>query len=168
MTITKRVGRLIAVVLALLVPIGTTKAQTTTQAVINGKVTDANGNAIPGANVVVPTLGLSVGANTRVDGTYTIVLPQSSVGRAVVVTARRIGFAPVSRNVTIAAGTATADFQLSEDARRIEDVVVTGVAEATSAKNLTISVGKVGEAQLKDVPAVSPATALAGKVAGVR
>ena len=104
MTITKRVGRLMAVVLALLVPVGTTEAQTATPTVINGKVTDANGNAIPGANVVVPALGLSVGANTRVDGTYTIVLPQSSVGRAVVVTARRIGFAPVSRNVTIAAG----------------------------------------------------------------
>lgn len=168
MTNRKRVGRLLAVVLALLVPVGTTEAQTATPTVINGKVTDANGNAIPGANVVVPALGLSVGANTRVDGTYTIVLPPTSVGRAVVVTARRIGYSPVSRDVTIAAGTATENFQLSEDARRIEDVVVTGVAEATSAKNLTISVGKVGEAQLKEVPAVSPATALAGKVAGVR
>ncbi|HEX6576062.1 MAG TPA: SusC/RagA family TonB-linked outer membrane protein, partial [Gemmatimonadaceae bacterium] len=109
----------------------------------------------------------SVGAKTKIDGTYTITLPSSTVGRSVVLTARRIGFTPVSRTVTLAA-TMTENFQLTEDARRIEDVVVTGVAEATSTKNLTISVGKVGEAQLRDVPAVSPATALAGKVAGVR
>jgi TonB-linked SusC/RagA family outer membrane protein len=138
------------------------------QSVISGKVTDAAGNGIPGANVVVPSLGLGVGANTRVDGTYTIALPSNSVGREVVVTARRIGYAPVSRNVTITAGTQTQNFELSQEASRIEDVVVTGVAEATSTKNLTISVGKVGEAQLKEVPAISPATALAGKVAGVR
>jgi TonB-linked SusC/RagA family outer membrane protein len=138
------------------------------QVVITGRVTDAAGNGIPGANVVVPALGIGVGANTRVDGTYTLSLPGSTAGRNVVVTARRIGFAPVSRNVTIAAGSQTENFSLSQDATRIEDVVVTGVAEATSSKNLTISVGKVDEAQLKEVPAISPATALAGKVAGVR
>jgi len=138
------------------------------QAIISGRVTDAAGNGIPGANVVIPSLGLGVGANTRVDGTYTITVPTSSVGRSVVVTARRIGFAPVSRDVTITEGTQTQNFQLSQDATRIDDVVVTGVAEATSAKNLTISVGRVGEAQLKEVPATSPATALAGKVSGVR
>jgi TonB-linked SusC/RagA family outer membrane protein len=138
------------------------------QAVITGKVTDAAGNPIPGANVVIPTLGIGVGANTTVSGTYTVTLPDANVGRSVVVTARRIGFAPVSRTVTLTAGSQTQDFQLSMDARKIEDVVVTGVAEATSSKNLTISVGKVGEAQLRDVPAVSPVQALAGKVAGVR
>jgi len=95
-------------------------------------------------------------------------IPSSSVGQNVVVTARRIGFAPVSRNVTLTAGSMTQNFSLSQEASKIEDVIVTGVAEATSAKNLTISVGHVGEAQLKDVPAISPASALAGKVAGVR
>ena len=138
------------------------------QTVITGKVTDAQGNGVPGANVVIPALGLGVGANTRVDGTYTITIADASVGRNVIVTARRIGFAPVSKTLTVTSGSQVQNFQLSEDARRIEDVVVTGVAEATSTKNLTISVGKVGEAQLKEVPAISPATALAGKVAGVR
>ena len=148
--------------------LGSPNIEAQTQTVVTGRVTDAHGEGIPGANVVIPALGLGVGANTRVDGTYTIVLQSSSVGREVVVTARRIGFTPVSHTVTLTAGSQTQNFQLSEDARRIEDVVVTGVAEATSSKNLTISVGKVGAAQLKEVPAISPATALAGKVAGVR
>lgn len=163
----KRVGRLFSAALVLVASFATASSAQA-QAVISGRVTDANGNGVPGANVVVPSLGLGVGANTRADGTYSITIPTNAVGRSVVVTARRIGFAPVSRDVTITAGTLTQNFQLSQDATRIDDVVVTGVAEATSAKNLTISVGKVGAAQLAEVPAVSPATALAGKVSGVR
>ena len=163
----RRVGRLVAAGLALIAS-SAIASSAQAQTVITGRVTDASGNGIPGANVVIPSLGLGVGGNTKVDGTYTMNVPTASVGQNVVITARRIGFAPVSRNVTLTAGTSTQNFQMSQEASKIEDVIVTGVAEATSAKNLTISVGHVGEAQLKDVPAISPATALAGKVAGVR
>jgi TonB-linked SusC/RagA family outer membrane protein len=162
----RQVRKLVVTALSLLSLPATLLAQT--QSVITGKVTDASGNPIPGANVVIPSLGIGVGANTTVEGTYTVALPGSAAGRSVVVTARRIGFTPVSRTLTLSAGSQTQDFQLTQDVARIEDVVVTGVAEATSTKNLTISVGKVGEAQLKDVPATSPISALAGKVAGVR
>jgi TonB-linked SusC/RagA family outer membrane protein len=151
-----------------LVLVVSTAAIAGAQTVITGRVTDAQGNAIPGANVVVPQLGLAVGANTRVDGTYSITIPESSVGKSVVITARRIGFTPVSRTISVTSGSQAQDFKLSQDARRLDDVVVTGVAEATSQKNLTISVGKIDEAQLKEVPANTPATALAGKVSGVR
>jgi TonB-linked SusC/RagA family outer membrane protein len=161
----KRVGRSIA---AALVLAACSAFAAAAQAVITGRVTDAQGIPIPGANVVFPSLGVGVGANTNTDGNYTVTLSSSHAGQSMVITARRIGFSPLSRTITLASGSQTQNFQLSQDARRIDDVVVTGVAEATSAKNLTISVGKVGEAQLKDVPAVSPATALAGKVAGVR
>jgi hypothetical protein len=157
----RRVGRLFAAGLAIVASFATASSAQA-QTVITGRVTDAQGNGVPGANVVLPSLGLGVGANTRVDGTYTITIDNNNVGRSVTITARRIGFAPVTRTISITAGSQTQNFELSQDARRIDDVVVTGVAEATSAKNLTISVGKVGEAQLRDVPAISPATALAG------
>ncbi|HMA20538.1 MAG TPA: hypothetical protein VKO87_07020, partial [Gemmatimonadaceae bacterium] len=80
---------LLAAIVTLILPVSMLGAQT--QAIITGKITDASGAGIPGANVVIPSLGLGVGANTRVDGTYTITLPSTSVGREVVVTARRIG-----------------------------------------------------------------------------
>ncbi|MBA3341622.1 MAG: SusC/RagA family TonB-linked outer membrane protein [Gemmatimonadaceae bacterium] len=163
----RRVGRLFSAGLVLVASFAVASSAQG-QAVITGRVTDAQGNGVPGANVVIPSLGLGVGANTNVNGTYTITVGDANLGRSAVITARRIGFAPLTRTITIAAGSQTQNFQLSQDARRIDDVVVTGVAEATSSKNLTISVGKVGEAQLKEVPAVSPASALAGKVAGVR
>ena len=160
--------RLLVVTTLAMLGLAATASAAQAQVVITGKVTDGSGNAIPGANVVIPSLGFGVGANTNTSGTYTVTVPDAAAGRSVVITARRIGFAPVSRTVTLTSGSQTQDFQLTEDARRIEDVVVTGVAEATSTKNLTISVGKVGEAQLKEVPAQSPVAALAGKVAGVR
>src|SRR5215210_7275930 len=131
MTSMKRVGRLIAAGLALVASI-TGAASAQSQVTITGKVTDAQGNGIPGANVVVPSLGVGVGANTNVDGNFTLNLPASQAGKAVIVTARRIGFSPISRTVTLGAGAQTENFQLSMDARRIDDVIVTGVAEATS------------------------------------
>lgn len=100
----------------------TVAAYAQAQAVITGRVTDSGGNPIPGANVVIPSLGLVVGANTRVDGTYTINLPAPAAGRVVVVTARRIGFAPVTRQITVATGSQTENFQLSQDATRIDDI----------------------------------------------
>jgi TonB-linked SusC/RagA family outer membrane protein len=162
-----RVGRLLTAGLVL-VASSAIASSAQAQTVITGRVTNTAGQGIPGASVVIPSLGLSVGGNTKVDGTYTMTIPTSSVGQNVVITARRIGFAPVSRNITIGAGSSVQNFTISEAASKIEDVIVTGQAEATSAKNLTTSVGHVGAAQLKDVPAISPASALAGKVAGVR
>ena len=167
MITTQRVGRLIATALVLVASF-VVAAGAQAQVVVTGRVTDAQGNPIPGANVVFPSLGVGVGTNTNTDGNFTVTLANGRVGQSVVITARRIGFSPLPRTITVASGSQTQNFTLTQDVRSLDDVVVTGVSEATSAKNLTISVGKVGAAQLKDVPAVSPATALAGKVAGVR
>ena len=88
----RRISRLFSAALVLVASFATASSAQTA-AVISGRVTDAAGNGIPGANVVIPSLGLGVGANTRADGTYTVTVPTASVGRSVVVTARRIGFA---------------------------------------------------------------------------
>ncbi len=139
------------------------------QSVITGRVTDDAGNGIPAVNVVIPTLGVGVGASTNATGNYTINLgANATAGQSIVVTVRRIGYAPQSRNVTITTGTITENFTLSQQVRQLDEVIVSGVAEATSQRNLTISVGKVGEQQLKDVPPKDAVSALAGKVSGVR
>src|SRR5258705_97247 len=67
-----------------------------------------------------------------------------------------------------AAAAQTENFTLTQQVRQLDEVIVSGVSEATSARNLTISVGKVGEQQLKDVPPKDAVSALAGKVSGVR
>jgi len=122
------------------------------QSVITGRITDAQGNGIPAANVVVPTLGVGVGASTNATGNFTINLGTNvSVGQNLVIQVRRIGYSPQTRDVKIAGGTQTENFTMTQQVRQLDEVIVSGVSEATSARNLTISVGKVGEQQLKDV-----------------
>lgn len=166
MTTIVRVRRLLAAGLVLVASIAGAQVAAA-QATITGRVTNAQGQPVEGAQVFIPAL--NSGTATTVNGTFSFTVTDGNArGQSVTITARRIGFSPVSRTIAVTSGSQTQNFQLATDVRRLDEVVVTGVAEATSTKNLTISVGKVSEDMLKDVPALSPATALAGKVAGVR
>lgn len=136
------------------------------QAVITGKVVNEQGAPIQGVNVFIQNL--MVGSQTSRLGTYTITLPPSQAnGQTATLSVRFIGMTPSSRQITLA-GTQTQDFTMKADPFRLDEVVVTGVAEATSSRKLTFSVARVSEEQLKEVPASSPAAALTGKISGVR
>jgi len=140
--------------------------QALAQATITGKVTNESGAAVAGVNVFVQ--GLGIGTTTQQSGNYTIVVPAAQAnGQQATLTARFIGFAPLNRPVTLS-GNQTVNFELKADPFRLEQVVVTGVAESTSAKKLTFSVASVSEEQLRDVPAPNPIAALAGKVSGAK
>lgn len=137
------------------------------QSTLTGRVTNTSGAPVAGANVYIASLNLA--AQARSDGSYTLTVPASQAnGQQVSVGVRFIGFRPLTKQVTLTAGTQTVDFALEADPFRLEEVVVTGVADATSAAKLTVSVARVSEEQLKQVPASSPVAALAGKVAGAR
>ncbi len=137
------------------------------QATITGKVTDAQGRPIGGANVVL--VGQSNGGATTTSGVYTIVVAAASArGQSVTISARFLGKKPSSKSITLSAGNQTVDFQLADDPLRLDELVVTGVSEATSTKKLPFAVGKVSADQLQETPGVSALGALAGKVAGVR
>ena len=136
-------------------------------ATITGRVTNEAGTPINGANVIIEAL--NAGTTSGANGSYTLTIPAAqATGQTVSISSRFIGFAPLSRSIRLTPGPQTQDFQLKADPFRLEEMIVTGVAEATSAKKLAFSVGRVSEEQLKDVPASSPVAALAGKVSGVR
>ena len=136
-------------------------------AVITGRVTTDLGDPLGGASVVVASTNL--GAVTAANGSYTITIAADAVrGQQMVLTARFIGRKPVTRTVTITAGTQEQNFQLAPDPLRLEEVVVTGVGEATARKKLTFATGSVDREQLQDVPGGSALVALQGKVAAVR
>ncbi|MDB4908831.1 MAG: hypothetical protein JWO05_3615 [Gemmatimonadetes bacterium] len=136
-------------------------------AVITGRVSDEAGGPITGANVSIGTMGMNVTTNTN--GVYRLLVPAARVsGQSVILAARHLGFGPQSRQVAVTAGSQTVDFTLKSEAVKLEALVVTGVAEATSTKKLTIGVAHVGEAEISQVPSVSPIGALQGKVAGAR
>jgi TonB-linked SusC/RagA family outer membrane protein len=136
-------------------------------AVITGKVTGRQGEALGGAIVAIDELGTAVATTTS--GGYTLtVSAERTKGQAVTLRARYIGFTAGTKQITLTAGTQTQDFELKYDPMTLDAVVVTGLAEATERKNLTISAASVDASQLQQAPAVSALGALEGKVAGAR
>jgi carboxypeptidase family protein len=89
-------------------------------AIVSGRVTDASGAPIDVALVRIEAL--SVGAVTRANGEYRLVLPPERIGRdarGVVVRASHRGFAPASRSITVTPGEiASADFRLQPAAAK--------------------------------------------------
>ncbi|HEY5219622.1 MAG TPA: TonB-dependent receptor plug domain-containing protein, partial [Gemmatimonadaceae bacterium] len=135
--------------------------------VVTGKVTDNHGAAVQGASVSIGTL--KVGAVTNEAGNYSVTIPDESArGQSVTVSVRFIGFAPATESVTLSSGSHTVDFSLKADPFHLNAVVTTGVADSTSAQNLTFTVAKVSGAQISAVPASNPLQNLSGQIAGVK
>src|SRR5687768_11806297 len=81
-------------------------------AVITGRVTDESARPLSAATIAIPALGL--GATTRGNGEYTIIVPGARVqGQAATVTARGIGYKPQSVQVTLREGAINQDFTLA-------------------------------------------------------
>ncbi len=130
---------------------------------ITGAVRASDGSGpIVGAEVTLT--GTKRGAITREDGRYTIAVDAGTYQ----VTAKRIGYAPETQSVTVAAGrTATLDFELKVTAAQLGGIVITGygqkdvrdrtgVAETVQSKNFNI--GKI----------TSPEQLIQAKVPGVQ
>ncbi|WP_331049003.1 TonB-dependent receptor plug domain-containing protein, partial [Gemmatimonas sp.] len=137
------------------------------QVVVRGAVTtQGTGAAVP-AVVAIQTMGLSAVANEQ--GRYSLMIPAGrATGQEVVITARFIGYSPLSKTIRLGTDVQTVDFELKADPFRLNEVVVTGTTDGQEVKKLPFSVARVSGEQLRDVPATSPVAALAGKVAGAR
>ena len=158
----RRLLQLTGVTVALALHSGMAAAQT---AVFSGRVTSL-GQPLGGATVGIPELG--VGSVTGTDGRYNFTVDVTRArGRTLNVVARYIGYKPKTMAVTLAAGRTEKDFELEKDVLNLEQVVVTGVSDATSQKKTAFAVGVVDASQLKESPqASSPLAGLSGRVAG--
>lgn len=124
---------------------------------VSGVVKDGNGEALPGVNVVVK--GTANGVITDMDGRFQLNVPQGAI---LVVT--YIGY--VKQEVK--AGEGDLKITLKEDAQTLGEVIVTGVAAGTPKQKLGFSIEKISSEKLLKVPATDAASALQGKIAGVR
>ncbi len=157
----RRSLRMATALAALAVSAGLAQAQT---AVFSGKVTSA-GQPLGGANVGIPEIG--AGTITTVDGKYSFTVDMSKYGgRAVNLVVRFIGYKPKRLPITLAAGRIEKDYDLEKDVLNLEQVVTTGVSDATSQKKTAFAVAVVDATAIKEAPAISPLGSLAGKVAG--
>ena len=84
---------------------------------VSGKVSDNSGKGISGASV---TTGGGRGTTTNADGNYSLSLPNGSV----TISVSFVGFATVSKTVTVS-GNTTVDFVLLESAAELGEVILT-------------------------------------------
>jgi len=103
---------------------------------LSGKVTTAGGVPVGDAEIVISALGL--GAVTRDDGRYAIVIPgaRATPGQSVTLLVRRLGYKPVSAQVTLAPGVVEHDFSLAPNPLQLGEVVVTGAGTTSEAEKL--------------------------------
>src|SRR5256714_214782 len=133
------------------------------EAVVRGRVIDDRGEALPAATVQIPEL--SVGAFTNSAGVYTMVIPPARVsGQTVTLRVRTIGHKPVVLRLTLTPGDHSQDVTLATDPNLLEEVVVTGVQEATEQIKVPFSVTRV-DASKMPVAAQDPLRQLQGKIA---
>ena len=113
------------------------------QGSVSGTVTDSDGNALFGANVVVE--GTSSGAATAADGSYSV---DGVAGGSYTVTASYIGYESASVTVNVD-GTATANFSLSSSAVAGSSVSVLGSRFARNVDEQAVPVEVITELEIR-------------------
>lgn len=118
-------------------------------ATISGRVTTAaGGGPVNAATVAIPSL--NVGAITNAEGRYTFTVPAARVtGQTVAITARSVGYAPVTEQVTLQAGPITQDFVLTAGATQLSAVVVTGAGTSTRRERLGATINTVDSGMIQ-------------------
>jgi len=123
---------------------------------VNGKVTDGNGEPLPGASVIV--LGTTNGTITDLNGEYSIECPNESV-----LVFSYVGYE--SQQIPIGDRT-TINVQLILDSKQLEEVVVVGYGTVQKS-DLTGSVSKVSGEELENIPSSRVDQLLQGRAPGV-
>lgn len=122
---------------------------------VQGKVTDAKGNTVPGANVFL--VGTNTGTATKGDGTYSFSAEAGDYQLRV----RVIGYKTETVDITIRdGGTVTQDFQLQEDVLNFSEVVVTGTANPKSKLESSVAITTIPSQELNEAPPQSSADVL--------
>src|SRR6059058_2503484 len=133
---------------------------------VTGKVTSDGGLPLGQVEVALPTLGL--GALSKDDGSYTLVVPGARVsGQTVTLLARRLGYKSQSAQVALAAGGVSHDFVLAANPLQLGEVVVTGAGTATETEKLGNVRNSVSSDAIQKAGESNMVQALAGKAPNV-
>lgn len=124
---------------------------------INGKVTDTEGRALPGVNVLVK--GTTRGTITNIDGIYTIIVN----GEEDVLTFSFIGYQ--TREIRVGNQTQI-DVELSEDVSQLNEVIITGYNEVEKTE-LTSSVAAIKKEEIKNISQPTIDQLLQGRIPGM-
>jgi TonB-dependent starch-binding outer membrane protein SusC len=133
--------------------------------VVRGRVTEGtSGRGIPEVQVTIA--GTRIGALTSQQGEFTLVAVPTG---ARTVEARRIGYQPVTRGLTVAAGdNNVGDIALNVSAVNLNEVVVTGTGTATEKRAIGTSIATIDSALISRAEAVTVDQAMQGKIPGAQ
>jgi TonB-linked SusC/RagA family outer membrane protein len=123
---------------------------------VTGKVTDKNGDPLPGASIKIKNSRAGTVASS--DGTFKINAASNTV---LVISA--VGYEPTEVNI---GAQTNVGVQLALDTKAMSEVVVTGTGVATSKRKLGISVESISGNKLPPMPTIDQA--LIGKIPGAQ
>ena len=134
------------------------------RATVSGTITaQSSGQPLSGAQVTIPST--TSRAVTDENGRFALLnVPQGTHTLRVT----RLGFRPITRDVSVGSAGATVTIAMESDPLRLEEMVVTGYGEERR-RNVSGAIGSLRlEETVKDVPLTSVQQALQGRVAGVQ
>ncbi|MGB0978995.1 MAG: carboxypeptidase-like regulatory domain-containing protein, partial [Croceimicrobium sp.] len=105
------------------------------QSLISGKITDENGEALPGVAVLIQ--GTAEGTSSDYDGMYSLETNLEGTRKLEV---SFIGYKTIVKEVKLGAGNLSLNFSLSPDAMGLDEVVVTGVVNPKSKLESSVSI----------------------------
>lgn len=132
------------------------------QLVVHGKVTDNTGSPLPGAFVLLTSTPL--GTSTDNTGSYTLSI--SNPPSQIILEAKFIGYKTLRVPVSETKGRTDVNFELEQDILQLEQVVVTGTADAVEKRSLGNSINTLQARDIENVGTVQLDAALTGKIPG--
>ncbi|WP_299431571.1 TonB-dependent receptor [uncultured Maribacter sp.] len=132
------------------------------QSTISGKINDTNNVPLGGVNIIID--GTTKGVVTDFDGNYTLGNMEDG---SYVMKLSYLGYKAISKNVEINGADLVLDFIMEEDAQFLDEVVVTGVVNAKSKLESSVSVSTMNA---KIIEEASPRSAgeLFRNIPGIR
>ncbi|MDY3782795.1 MAG: TonB-dependent receptor [Candidatus Cryptobacteroides sp.] len=146
--------RIVLATLALFLGLG---AVVSAQNKVSGRVTDENGDPLPGVGVIVD--GTRIGTSTDINGRYSVGVPSSAKTLS-------FSFIGMSDLKVAISGQSEINVVMKPDANYLEEIVVVGYGVQKKA-HLTGSVVAVGSTELQKTTVSNVSQALVGKLPGL-
>ena len=123
---------------------------------INGRITDEEGNGLPGATIIIKET--TIGTISDINGDFSLFAFKD--------TTLIISFSGYKREEINVNGKSTIDIQLTPDIETLKEVVVVGYGSQEKI-NITGSVATINQEKLISVPVANTSNLIAGKLPGV-
>lgn len=123
---------------------------------VRGRITDENGDGIPGATIMVE--GTNIGTVSDIDGNYSIDAPDGAV--------LLFSFIGYQSHRIVVGGQNVIDVVMTEDQSSLDEVVVIGYG-TRERKDLTGAISQISTEEITKTAAMSPEMSMQGRMAGV-